>query len=420
MKTDVEKPLSCSRRETVGSNCNESSQSLLSLCGIQLVGFLMFLNLALGFTHGAGSYELIYIQLIVNAYIWYSLSRAVPSSENSLQPTTEESHSMAEIPNKEVENETRSDFVPIAGSTCLKIKHICDSRSSNSGHTLNAWREVSGTTLNVRAFGYLSHKVKRSSPGELYECAGVDVYTSNKRIPRIGKRINLSSWLSNTSGEKETRWHCPDIFIVTLAVPIEAPKLTKTETDGPGVNVVVYFKMKDATRKILEQIAIGDSSNPDLPGSTEKDQINGVKLFNEWCRRAPTDPKFFGRFKLVPDILNLKEVGLPSYIAKYNSKPVLIKRSGITGFISSHSDENVMEFDISLHPFPYLAKQAFSYLNLNYFSKLVATLGFVIEGRCNDELPEVVIGATQLCNLDSKIAVSAKDLFSGRSVSSSQ
>ena len=76
-----------------------------------------------------------------------------------------------------------------------------------------------------------------------------------------------------------------------------------------------------------------------------------------------------------------------------------------------------MEFDISLHPFPYLAKQAFSYLNANYFSKLVASLGFVIEGRCDEELPEVVIGATQLCDPNSEIAVRADDFFAHKHVS---
>ena len=91
--------------------------------------------------------------------------------------------------------------------------------------------------------------------------------------------------------------------------------------------------------------------------------------------------------------------------------PVLIKRNQITGFFHDYPDLNAMEFDISLHPFPYLFKQAMAYLKDNYFDKAIATFGFVIEGRNDDELPEVVIGAMQICYPSPEYVVRDNDFF---------
>ena len=48
-----------------------------------------------------------------------------------------------------------------------------------------------------------------------------------------------------------------------------------------------------------------------------------------------------------------------------------------------------------------------------YFDRSVWTLGFVIEGRNNDELPEVVIGAMKVCHPNPKYTVNGEELFSG-------
>merc|ERR1711933_300626 len=104
----------------------------------------------------------------------------------------------------------------------------------------------------------------------------------------------------------------------------------------------------------------------------QKSQVNAVRLLEEWCRRAPSDPKFQARFKIVPNAHNLKEIGMPSWIASYNGKPFLIKRAGETGFLYQHPELNCMEFDVSLHPFPYLAKQAICFMKDSYFKRVLA------------------------------------------------
>jgi len=171
-----------------------------------------------------------------------------------------------------------------------------------------------------------------------------------------------------------------------------------------------------ATSRILCHIT-AEGYDPDSGATIDSETdvqkriVNGVRLWERYCKEAPDDPTFQARFKLLPSA-NLEELGCPSYIAKYNGKPVLIKRNRVTGFFDDYPSLNVMEFDISLHPFPYLFKQAMSYLS-DYFDKAVTTFGFVIEGRSDDELPEVVIGAMKACYPDPKFIVSGEEFFAG-------
>jgi len=98
---------------------------------------------------------------------------------------------------------------------------------------------------------------------------------------------------------------------------------------------------------------------------------------------------------------------------------MLIKRAGVTGFLFNYpsyrmGDHSVMEFDLSLHPFPYLFKQGMTYLKDHYFPKMLMTFSFVIEGRDDDELPEVLIGdGLQLCYPDPSEILQAEDVFGG-------
>lgn len=124
------------------------------------------------------------------------------------------------------------------------------------------------------------------------------------------------------------------------------------------------------------------------------------------------------RFKVVPQGNNLVEIGLPAWISNYNGKPFLIKRPGTTGFLYRHPDQSCMEFDVSLHPFPYLAKQGICYMKDGFFKKILATLAFCIEGRSDDELPECLIGLYRLCYPNPVHAIQAEEFFAGKSARS--
>mmetsp|Transcript_19659 Transcript_19659/g.42726 ORF Transcript_19659/g.42726 Transcript_19659/m.42726 type:complete len:1045 (-) Transcript_19659:2973-6107(-) len=302
---------------------------------------------------------------------------------------------------------------PIAGITTVQVTNEGDPNINKNGHQLPSWVPISSRVFDVRSHGYLATKKKIPSPGELYECVAVDCFVSNTRFPEIAPRVKFDRKFDIDSTGKT--WKCPDIFIVSIAIPMEAPRFGQSTDDGRGLTYVGYFKMKDETRKILRRITAAeydpstDTSESEI--DIQKRVVNGVRLWERYCQEAPNDPAFQARFKLIPSG-NLAELGCPSYIAKYNGKPVLIKRNQVTGFFTDYPSLNVMEFDISLHPFPYLFKQATAYLK-DYLDKFVGTYGFVIEGRNDEELPEVVIGAMKVCYPSPKFIVSGEDFFAG-------
>lgn len=314
----------------------------------------------------------------------------------------------------------KEGFKPIAGSTTKRVRDESDSLSIN-GERFISWCVLPSEDVLVRSHGYLKTKKKVPSPPALYEIIGCDVLNSRFRLSNISSLVQLPKMGVDESEEEKT-WNSPDVFSVSLAVPTEEPSMTRPSTDGEGFSVIVYYKMKKETRDILKRVtAPGYTSLSD--DKTEIDPqrsvVNAVKLWEDWCSEAPCDEKMQARFKFIPNVHNPKEVGLPSYIAKYCGKPVLIKRANVTGFLSAHPDINAMEFGISLHPFPYLAKKAMAYLKSSAFPKAILSLSYVIEGRSDTELPEVLIGdALKLLYPDPDLACDCDAFLSGVSKSS--
>jgi hypothetical protein len=86
----------------------------------------------------------------------------------------------------------------------------------------------------------------------------------------------------------------------------------KSSDDGPGTTIVGYFRMKESTRSILQRITAegydpaADDSESEV--DIQKRMTNGVRLWEQYCKQAPTDSSFQARFKLIP-FVNLNEIG---------------------------------------------------------------------------------------------------------------
>jgi hypothetical protein len=307
---------------------------------------------------------------------------------------------------------------PVAGSTGMRIENPTDLPVNKDGVIFAGWRTADPSIMQIRSLGYKKTKAKVASPGQLYKCIDLDIFESQTRHPDMASRVTLPKVVFNDKGPKT--WNAPDLFVITIAIPTDTPKLYGPTENGGGYTISIYFAMEQDTRDILKRVT-ADGYNPadeKKSGDANNSKVNAVRLLEEWCRRAPTDDAFMARFKVLPNAQNLKEIGLPSWISKYNGKPFLIKRPGQTGFLYRHPEKSVVEFDISLHPFPYLAKQGICYMKDAYFKKVLVTFGFLIEGRADDELPECLIGLFQLCYPDPIHAIQGDDFFSGKSPSS--
>jgi hypothetical protein len=311
---------------------------------------------------------------------------------------------------------------PVAGSTTMQIDKPTDLPLGHGGHVFAGWRLAPPASMQIRSHGYKSTKKKVPSPGELYKCVNVDIFEARSRYPDMASRVQMPT-VSFEGDDFQTNpktWNAPDTFVVSIAIPTDPPKLYSSSQNGGGYTVTMYFAMTQETRDILKRVtADGYNHNAEThtypDGDIQKSKINAVRLLDEWCRRAPTDDSWMARFKVVPNAQNLRDIGLPAWIGKYNGKPFLIKRPGETGFLYRHPEKSIFEFDISLHPFPYLAKQGICFMKDQYFKKVLVTFGFLIEGRSDDELPECLIGLMQLCYPDPMHAIQGEDFLEGRS-----
>lgn len=314
----------------------------------------------------------------------------------------------------------KEKYKPVAGLTSIKIENATDPATDKDGNVLAAWREVDPSTLPVRGATFMTDKVKVPSPGDLYRCVKVDVFESQKRYPDMADRVVLPKVEFDGDDQPKT-WSAPDTFVITVALPTDPPSLTRGNyMDGSGYTVTMYYVMHQDTRDILRKITT-DGYDPESEKDSKnknRSKVNATRLLEKWCKTALTDNDFLSRFKVLPRAENIDELGLPRWISRFNGTPFLVKRPGQTGFLFTHPEQSCMEFDISLHPFPYLAKKGICYMKDSYFKKTVTTFAFYLEGRDEDELPECILGAFQLCYPDPIHAVQAEDFFAGTSKTS--
>ena len=331
-----------------------------------------------------------------------------------------------------------SSHKPLAGSTTIRIDDPSQDPLYN-GHLFAGWLEPNATDFLIRPKNYYyatatssntskkssdgkkkakPTKKKISSAGSLYRCARVDIFESPQRIPHMASRVVLPKVEGDCGGGA---WRAPDVFVVSIFIPTDAPSSKilnlkkETRESSRGYTITMYYTLRRETRAILQQLH-DPCINEENEKNTEKN--NAVRLWEEWCQKAPTDDDWMKRFKVLPKVQNMDEIGLPSWISKYNAKPFLIKRPGQTGFL--YRDKGYMEFDITLEEFPYVAKQGIRMLREKFFAKTIMNFAFLIEGRTHDELPECLLGAMQVCYPDPNLAIHADDLFAGTSPSSSR
>lgn len=316
-------------------------------------------------------------------------------------------------------SELHSPRRPRAGSSTKKldipdVEHQPDTfnennhvvQDSHEGRTKIQWLPAKGETLSVRSLDYQKSRRKSPSLGEMYECILVDFVNSPCRLPNMSSRVELPD-VSYVDDHQVKTWDCPDLFVVSLSLPRDP---IAGKDDGKTYTITMYFRMKQNTRDILALI-----TSPDYDTSKEGEyrqmhpNLPAVRLFNDWCRLSPNDPQFQGRFKFITSSKNIADLGLPSWITRWDGKPLLIKRTGKTGFL--YQQENCLEMEINFHPFPWAAKQAIQYFREHVLDKLLLTFGFVIEGRTEDELPEVLIGLCQLCFPKAENAMTAEEFF---------
>mmetsp|Transcript_77622 Transcript_77622/g.155486 ORF Transcript_77622/g.155486 Transcript_77622/m.155486 type:complete len:372 (-) Transcript_77622:105-1220(-) len=270
-----------------------------------------------------------------------------------------------------------------------------DSSSSSSSSTAEAATKPempsfgvgNSSDFELRTVGYKKHGVKAASAEPLYELVALDIFKTGRRVDRIHANLDLEGLDLPDTAHPDV----PALFVMNVQFPREEQKMF-TDGDGPGASVVFYFKITEPTLTELQ----GPSS----------ERSNALKLLTEWCRVAPEDPAFRGRFKAMGFIDRIQDYGLPGVAARFNGKPILIKKTGSL-FRGQVGHAGMIEMDVNVHRFAYATRSCLIAMK-EKFGSMVIKVGFTIEGREDDELPEVLLGCANINGVDLDAAI---DLF---------
>ncbi len=155
------------------------------------------------------------IVVFTNVGLWQLCSRPSRSIEIGAKDTVQAPECAS--------TSARKGCKPMAGTTVVQATTVEESDFSQNGHRLPTWVSISSSCLDVRSHGYISTKKKIPIPGELYECVAVDCFVSNARVPEIAPRVTFGREFNSYLTGKT--WNSPEIFVVSFAIPTEAPKL---------------------------------------------------------------------------------------------------------------------------------------------------------------------------------------------------
>lgn len=264
------------------------------------------------------------------------------------------------------------------------------------------WHSTSGPPFDLRVGpNYAKHKNKEPAGPPLMELMAVDLIRSDKRIDNIGQYFDFpKEWLEDGDGGGDGEM--PSIFIVNVQIPTEGLgggviTFFSDIDDGEGLSLVFFYRVRADTAAGLK-----DGGTP----------APAAKLLNAFCKEAPvsemdTCDAWKGRFKVIVSIKDVESYGLPGFITSYNAKPVLIRTTGTV-----YKGENYTEQDVNCHAFGAVARKALGVLS-GKFPSMCFNIGYIIESRTDDEMPETLLGSGML-NQPNKEVAPHWSMFSSR------
>ncbi|KAL1539396.1 hypothetical protein AAHA92_28019 [Salvia divinorum] len=261
---------------------------------------------------------------------------------------------------------------PIAGSQvpfCPLGKRVPDS-----------WSDVEPGTFRVRGVNYFRDKKKDSAPNcAAYYPFGLDVFLSQKKIHHIARFVELPS--------VDSYGKLPSMLVVNVQIPLYPATFFQGETDGEGINFVLYFKLSESFAKDLPTHFVENIRR------LIDDEVEKVKSF-----RTETSIPFRERLKILGRVANVDDLPLSAAERKlmhaYNEKPVLSRPQH-----DFYLEANYFEIDLDMHRFSYISRKGFETF-LDRLKLCVLDFGLTIQGNKAEEMPEQILCCIRLNEID--------------------
>ncbi|CAD7929106.1 unnamed protein product [Amoebophrya sp. A120] len=239
-----------------------------------------------------------------------------------------------------------------------------------------SWEKVDSSIFQVRGAEYLSDKVKTNSLESLYECYHVafvrgkhgkidksEIYSALVQQGKVNLRMS------------KTEASVPEYLVVHGQMPCVGPSLLGGNSkDDFGCSLIAWFKLRDGVD--LDCPALSLLQRMLEHGSSQR---NGVS------------------FKAIGFCETWENLGIPDAAKGYNGKPSLIADS-----LRLCHENNVAILEFDVRKWSYLARNCLhSAMTNKEKSKLNRIrIGYLMEGKTPEELPEQLLGCFVISNMD--------------------
>jgi len=253
------------------------------------------------------------------------------------------------------------------------------------------WRDLPASEFKVRGPGYSTNHTKQASEASLYNCRSADVLKGSKGLDSIlrHKTAQEFDWWRDAEGDIpwDIAWGVPRVLIVNCLLPIHSPMGFSKKP--PGCALISYFELSHASRLELQD---------GKPGPQ-------MKLWQRLCKLG-VSTRDGTSFKAIGQVPSRSLEALPKMLHGYNGKPVLVTESAI--FVKDMLPE-VLEVDVDVGKWAYLARQTlYSYQGI--LAEHAFHMGYLVEGRTEDELPECLLGCVCMNGADLSTAMNLDNL----------
>jgi len=243
------------------------------------------------------------------------------------------------------------------------------------------WLQCDAFVFDVRNVGYKQSREKIASQFALYECIGMDIVRDHRRLDCIMDRFPEGDLPSNWPGARwEQAWKVPRVLIFNCQVPYTAGKIfgSYPEEDG-GFSILNYFVL---SREASDRLAA------DVP-------TPALQLWKRFVEEGESTKEGIS-LKVVGRVEDLDKHEVPESFKRFNNKPVLLTRSAT---VYKKRLPEVLEIDFDVRNWNYPTRAAMvSYHHRAREAEV--EIGYLLEGKADDELPEQILGCFTVNNMD--------------------